>query len=65
MPPSARDFLKVTLGSFAYYTITSCQNSKTEKPNIILILIDDMYMNFTSSGSDDMDYYIWKPIESE
>ncbi len=34
-----------------------------EKASVTFTLIDGKYMNFKSSASDDMDYYIWKPAE--
>ena len=37
-----RNFLKSIGFSFAYYGMTGCQLSKNERPNIVLILVDDM-----------------------
>lgn len=32
---------------------------------LIFTMIDGQYMNFKSSGSDDMDYYIWQKTSSK
>ena len=49
-----RNFLKTSLGSLAYLSITGCQSAK-EKPNVILILIDDM--GWTDLGCFGSKYY--------
>ena len=67
--------LKLTSGSREQalgYTITSTDaDSQTvtvsikdaEGVNVIFTMIDDTYLNYVSSGTDDMNYYIWEPIE--
>ncbi len=42
-------------------TVTSQAGDK--EVQITFTLIDDKYMNFKSTGTDDMDYYIWQPAE--
>ncbi len=42
-------------------TVTSEAGDKNVQ--VTLTLIDDKYMNFTSTESDDMNYYIWQPAE--
>ena len=42
-------------------TVQFSQNKKTFE--VQFTLIDGKYMRFTSSGSDDMDYYIWKRLK--
>ncbi len=42
-------------------TVTSQAGDK--EVQVTFTLIDDKYMNFKSTGTDDMDYYIWQPAE--
>ena len=42
-------------------TVTSQAGDKDVQ--VTFTLIDDKYMNFKSTGTDDMDYYIWQPAE--
>lgn len=57
----------------APYTITSTgtdgksliatSQAGDKEVQITFTLINDKYMNFKSTGTDDMDYYIWQPAE--
>ena len=47
-------------------TLTATSPAGEEEVQITFTLVDGDYMNFKSTGSDDMDYYIWKrTAESE
>lgn len=41
-------------------TLTATSPAGEEEVQITFTLVDDDYMNFKSTGSDDKDYYIWK-----
>lgn len=41
-------------------TMTATLAAGEEQVQITFTLVDDDYMNFKSTGTEDMDYYIWK-----
>ena len=44
-------------------SLTATSQAGDKEAQITFTLIDDKYMNFKSTGTDDMDYYIWQPAE--
>ncbi len=44
-------------------SLTATSQAGDKEVQIAFTLIDDKYMNFKSTGTDDMDYYIWQPAE--
>lgn len=44
-------------------SVTVSVKQGDQEATIKFTLIDGAFMNFNSSGSDDMDYYIWKKAE--
>ncbi len=44
-------------------SLTATSQAGDKEVQIIFTLIDDKYMNFKSTGTDDMNYYIWQPAE--
>lgn len=67
--------LKITSGSREQvlgYTVTSTDADSqiitvsikdAEDVNVVFTMIDGTYLNLVSSGSDDMNYYIWGPVK--
>ena len=53
----------ITSTDTAGKSLTAASQAGDKEVQIIFTLIDDKYMNFTSTGSDDMNYYIWQPAE--
>ena len=44
-------------------SLTATSQVGDKEVQIIFTLIDDKYMNFKSTGTDDMNYYIWQSAE--
>ena len=44
-------------------SLTATSQAGDKEVQIAFTLIEDKYMNFKSTGTDDMDYYIWQPVE--
>jgi len=53
----------ITSTDTAGKSLTAASQAGDKEVQIIFTLIDDKYMNFKSTGSDDMNYYIWQPAE--
>ena len=53
----------ITSTDTAGKSLTAASQAGDKEVQIVFTLIDDKYMNFTSTGSDDMNYYIWQPAE--
>ncbi len=53
----------ITSTDAAGKSLTATSQASDKEVQIIFTLIDDKYMNFKSTGSDDMNYYIWQPAE--
>jgi len=55
------------------YSVTSADDTSvtvalaqgSNETSVVFTLVDDLFMNFKSSGSDDMDYYIWMKAPEE
>ena len=69
--------LKITSGTrvgadFAYNVDSTDTDAQTvtaslkevDGVTIIFKVIDNVYLNYVSSGTDDMDYFVWEPIEN-
>lgn len=46
-------------------TLVATSGEGDEEAQITFVLLDDKHMNFKSTGTDDMDYYIWQRTEEE
>ncbi len=53
----------ITSTDTAGKSLTAASQAGDKEVQIIFTLIDDKYMNFKSTGSDDLNYYIWQPAE--
>ena len=52
--------LPYTVKSSDANSVTVSAKQGTKEVTVVFTLIEATYMNFKSSGSDDMDYYVWK-----
>ena len=52
-----------TIKSADKKSVTVVIKQGEQQITVIFTLLDKKYMNFKSSGSDDMDYYVWKKVK--